>query len=102
MFQNLPIGFFLDCTERIPCKVTLHLPNGHERHVNFLNNEKSLCHMSSFVDECKGILASGTIYSYMGKGKFCVSCLKDDLCEVIYFKNRNIPRSPVYDQGNLK
>ncbi|XP_074382812.1 uncharacterized protein LOC141724540 [Apium graveolens] len=54
--------------------------------------------MKEFNIHCRGLFGSNVIYSYKGNGKFFVNCLKDDLCEVIYFKNKTIPRGTFYDQ----
>ncbi|XP_074375071.1 uncharacterized protein LOC141716793 [Apium graveolens] len=54
--------------------------------------------MKEFNIDCRGLFGSVMIYSYKGNGKFFVNCLKDDLCEVIYFNNRTILRGTFYDQ----
>lgn len=94
------MDFILECPERIPRDVILQLPNGHETHVKFKKTEQTLSHMTEFIRDCKGLLGSALIFSFKGNGRFVVNCLGNDLNEVIYFVNRNIPR-PQFDQGNL-
>ncbi|XP_074324704.1 uncharacterized protein LOC141661597 [Apium graveolens] len=96
--MKLHDNFINGIEESIPSKVILILANGHETYVSFKRSEQSLFYMKEFNIECCSLFGSVMIYSYKGNGKFFVNCLKDDLCEVIYFKNRIIPRGTFYDQ----
>ena len=102
LFQKLPDQFINCLEERIPTNVILQLANGHETHVNFKKSEQMLYHMSEFNNDCRGLFGSLMIFSYKGNGRFFVNCLKDDLCEVIYFKNRTIARGKLYAQGIVR
>lgn len=79
----------------------LELANGHETHVHFKKSEQMLYHMTEFYNDCRRLFGSLLVYSYKGNGRFFVNILKDDLLEVIYFKNRTIPRGTFYDQGTV-